>query len=133
MTAPAPTTKSGTVVKPVALDHVALNVGDVPAALTFYTEVLGLTQNFTRPDVGFAGAWLEVGGPEQMVHLIEAAAPPNVGQHFALLYDSVEEMTAYLRELGYEVTEPVINGAGRHQAFMSDPWGNGIEIHGLPD
>ena len=63
---------------------------DVPAAVTFYTEVMGLTQNFTRPDFGFPGAWFDA-GEGQMVHLIEAPAPPNLGQHFALLYDSVEE------------------------------------------
>jgi glyoxylase I family protein len=118
-------------IKPTALDHVALNVGDVPAAVTFYTEVMGLTQNFTRPDFGFPGAWFDA-GEGQMVHLIEAPAPPNLGQHFALLYDSVEETVEYLRGLGFEVTDPVVNGSGRHQAFMSDPWGNGIEIHGLP-
>lgn len=116
---------------PNGVDHVALNVPDVPAAITFYTEVLGLTQNFTRPDFGFAGAWLDAGG--QQVHLIELPAPPNLGQHFALLYDSVDVMVEYLRGLGLEVTDPVVNGAGRHQAFVSDPWGNGIEIHQLPD
>jgi glyoxylase I family protein len=120
-----------TAVKPNGVDHVALNVPDVPAAVTFYTEVLGLTQNFDRPDFGFAGAWLDAGA--QQVHLIELPAPPNMGQHFALLYDSVDEMVEYLRGLGLEVTDPVVNGAGRHQAFVSDPWGNGIEIHQLPD
>ena len=68
-----------------------------------------------------------------MVHLIEAPVPPNMGQHFALLYESVEEAVVYLRDEGLKVTDPVVNGAGRHQAFVSDPWGNGIEIHGLPD
>jgi glyoxylase I family protein len=119
------------VVKPNGVDHVALNVPDVPAAVTFYTEVLGLTVNDSRPDFGFAGAWLDAGG--QQVHLIELPAPPNMGQHFALLYDSVDQVVEYLRGLGLEVTDPVVNGAGRHQAFVSDPWGNGIEIHQLPD
>ncbi|HEX3794551.1 MAG TPA: VOC family protein [Acidimicrobiales bacterium] len=116
---------------PNGIDHVALNVPDVPAAIAFYTEHLGLTQNFTRPDFGFAGAWLNAGG--QQVHLIELEAPPNVGQHFAILYDSVDQVVEYLRGQGFKVTDPVVNGAGRHQAFVSDPWGNGIEIHQLPD
>src|SRR5580704_5193553 len=116
---------------PNGIDHVQVNVTDVPAAIEFYTEHLGLTQNFTRPDFGFAGAWLDAGG--QQVHLIELPAPPNMGQHFALLYDSVDVMVDHLRSLGLEVTDPVVNGAGRHQAFVSDPWGNGIEIHQLPD
>jgi glyoxylase I family protein len=115
---------------PNGVDHVALNVPDVPAAVTFYTEVLGLTENLGRPDFGFAGAWLDAGN--QQVHLIELPAPPNLGQHFALLYDNVEKMVAHLRGLGLEVTDPVVNGAGRTQAFVSDPFGNGIEIHQLP-
>jgi catechol 2,3-dioxygenase-like lactoylglutathione lyase family enzyme len=120
-----------TTVKPNGVDHVALNVPDVPAAVEFYTNVLGLTQNFDRPDFGFAGAWLDAGA--QQVHLIELPAPPNMGQHFALLYDDIYVVVDYLRGLGLEVTDPVINGAKRHQAFVSDPWGNGIELHQLPD
>jgi len=118
-------------VTPNGLDHVALNVSDVPAAVIFYTDVLGLTQNHGRPDFGFPGAWLDTGG--QQVHLIEASAPPNLGQHFALLYDDIEVVVTHLRGLGLKVTDPVVNGAGRHQAFVSDPWGNGIELHQLPD
>lgn len=120
-----------TTVKPNGVDHVALNVPDVPAAVEFYTNVLGLTQNFDRPDFGFAGAWLDAGA--QQVHLIELPAPPNMGQHFALLYDDIYVVVDYLRGLGLEVTDPVINGTKRHQAFVSDPWGNGIELHQLPD
>ena len=70
-------------VAPVGVDHVAINVPDVPGAIAFYTEQLGLVQNFTRPDFGFAGAWLDTASGQQ-VHLIELPAPPNVGQHFAL-------------------------------------------------
>jgi glyoxylase I family protein len=112
---------------PTGVDHVAINVTDVPAAVTFYTEVLGLTQNHERPDFGFAGAWLDAGG--QQVHLIELPAPPNMGQHFALLYDDLEAVVAELREKGLEVTDPKPSGPGRTQAFVSDPWGNGIELH----
>ena len=63
-------------VAPTGVDHVALNVPDVPGAIAFYTEKLGLTQNFTRPDFGFAGAWLDTANGQQ-VHLIELPAPPN--------------------------------------------------------
>jgi glyoxylase I family protein len=116
---------------PNGVDHVALNVPDVPGAVTFYTEVLGLTQNHGRPDFGFDGAWLDAGN--QQVHLIELPAPPNIGQHFALLYDDVDAKVAHLRGLGLEVTYPVTNGARRRQAFVSDPWGNGIELHQILD
>ncbi len=119
-------------VAPVGVDHVAINVPDVPGAIVFYTETMGLVQNFTRPDFGFAGAWLDTASGQQ-VHLIELGPPPNVGQHFALVYDDIEAAVAELRARGVEVTDPVDVGVtGRKQAFCSDPWGNGIEIHSRP-
>jgi glyoxylase I family protein len=116
-------------VTPNGVDHVAINVPDVPAAVTFYTEVLGLTPNHERPDFGFPGAWLDAGASGQQIHLIELPAAPNVGQHFALLYDDLDAVVAELREKGFEVSDPKPSGPGRHQAFVSDPWGNGIELH----
>ncbi len=112
---------------PNGVDHVAINVPDVPGAITFYTEVLGLTQNHDRPDFGFAGAWLDAGG--QQVHLIELPAAPNVGQHFALLYDDLAAVVQELRDQGYEVSDIAPTSPGRHQAFINDPWGNAIELH----
>jgi catechol 2,3-dioxygenase-like lactoylglutathione lyase family enzyme len=114
-------------VTPTGVDHVAINVEDVPAAITFYTEVLGLTQNHERPDFGFPGAWLDAGG--QQVHLIELPPAPNVGQHFALLYADLDAVVAALRAQGLEVSDPNPSGPGRHQAFTTDPWGNSIELH----
>ena len=63
-------------VAPTGVDHVAINVADVPGGIAFYTEKIGLVQNFTRPDFGFAGAWLDTANGQQ-VHLIELAPPPN--------------------------------------------------------
>ncbi|HEY1827963.1 MAG TPA: VOC family protein [Acidimicrobiales bacterium] len=112
---------------PHGVDHVAINVPDVPGAITFYTDVLGLKLNGDRPDFGFAGAWLDAGG--QQVHLIELPAAPNVGQHFALLYDDLPGVVEALRGRGYEVSDIKPTSPGRTQAFMNDPWGNGIELH----
>ena len=119
-------------VTPMGVDHVALNVPDVAGAIAFYTGKLGLTQNFTRPDFGFAGAWLDTANGQQ-VHLIELPAPPNVGQHFALVYADLDAVVAELRSRGLEVSDAVpVGTTGRHQAFTTDPWGNGIELHQRP-
>lgn len=119
-------------VTPTDLDHVALNVTDVPAGIAFYTEKLGLVQNFTRPDFGFPGAWLDTAGGQQ-VHLIEAPAPPNLGQHFALVFEDLAATVEVLRARGLSVSDPVpVGQTGRQQAFTSDPWGNGIELHQRP-
>jgi glyoxylase I family protein len=112
---------------PRGIDHVALNVPDVPAALAFYTDVLGLTQRDDRPDFGIAGAWLNAG--EQQVHLIELPPPTNMGQHFALLYDDLTDVVAQLRAQGLTVSDPATSSPGRQQAFTNDPWGNAIELH----
>ena len=40
-------------VAPDGVDHVAINVPDVPGGIAFYTETMGLVQNHTRPDFGF--------------------------------------------------------------------------------
>jgi len=119
-------------VAPMGLDHVAINVPDVPGGIAFYTEMLGLVQNDSRPDFGFPGAWLDTAGGQQ-VHLIEGTVPPNVGQHFALVFDDLPAAVEELRGRGLEVTDWVDVGAtGRLQAFTTDPWGNAIELHQRP-
>ena len=106
--------------------HVSINVPDVDAAVRFYTEVLGLTVRTDRPDFGFPGAWLDVG--DQQVHLIEAPAPPNLGQHFAVRVGDLDATIAELRGRGIEVSDASPVGTGR-QAFLSDPAGNVVELH----
>jgi glyoxylase I family protein len=113
-------------VQPSGIHHVSINVDDVPKAVTFYTEVLGFEQRGDRPDFGFDGAWLDVGG--QQVHLIKAPVPANAGQHFAVRVDDIEVTIKELRERGIEVSDP-ISVNRNFQAFLSDPDGNYIELH----
>ncbi len=109
-----------------AVHHVSINVADVPAAIAFYTDVLGLVRRTDRPELGIDGAWLDAGG--QQVHLIEAPPPPNVGQHFALRVDDIDATIAELRDRGLEVSDAMGVGTGR-QAFLQDPSGNTVELH----
>jgi catechol 2,3-dioxygenase-like lactoylglutathione lyase family enzyme len=115
-------------VKPLAIHHVALNVRDLDEALAFYQGALGLATRTDRPDFGFRGAWLDVG--DQQLHLLEAAAPSNLGQHFAVLVDNLDAVVAELRAGGHRLTDPAPVGTS-HQAFISDPSGNVIELHEL--
>lgn len=112
--------------QPTAVHHVSINVRDVDAALTFYVDQLGLVQRADRPDFGFAGAWLDAGG--QQVHLIQAEPPGALGQHFALLVDDLDAVIAELRGKGLDVSDASAVGTGR-QAFLTDPSGNGVELH----
>jgi glyoxylase I family protein len=112
--------------RPLAVHHVSINVGDVDAALRFYCGTLGLEQRTDRPDFGFGGAWLDAGG--QQVHLIEGTTPADHGQHFALLVEDLDGTVAALRAGGVEVSGPRPVGTSR-QAFVSDPSGNLVELH----
>ena len=112
--------------RPLAVHHVSINVRDVDEAARFYVEQLGLVRRNDRPDFGFAGTWLDAGG--QQVHLIEGDPPAAVGQHFALQVDDLDAAVAELRSRGVHVSDPSPVGSGR-QAFLSDPSGNGIELH----
>jgi len=112
--------------RPLAVHHVSINVADVDAALRFYVGRLGFTVRDDRPDFGFGGAWLDVGG--QQVHLIEAEPPAGVGQHFAVLVDDLDAVVTELRAEGLEVSEPS-PVATNVQAFLHDPSGNLVELH----
>jgi catechol 2,3-dioxygenase-like lactoylglutathione lyase family enzyme len=113
-------------VRATGVHHVSINVTDVDEAIGFYTDVLGLTVRGDRPDFGFGGAWLDVGG--QQVHLIESPVPQGLGQHFALRVDDLDGVVAELRSGGVEVSDPSPVGTSR-QAFLSDPAGNLVELH----
>ena len=112
--------------KPLAVHHVSLNVSDVEAAVSFYTDVLGLSVRDDRPDFGFGGAWLDAGG--QQVHLIQSDAVPAPGQHFAIQVGKLSDVVTELRGRGVEVAEPMAVGTGL-QTFVTDPSGNLVELH----
>jgi len=115
--------------RPVAVHHVSINVDDVDAALAFYVGMLGFTARDDRPDFGFGGAWLDVGG--QQVHLIEAPVPADQGQHFAVLVDDLVATAEELRATGLAVSD--VTPVGKNlQAFVHDPSGNTVELHQQP-
>ena len=69
----------------LGIHHVSINVNDVAEAERFYCEVLGL-EKLPRPDLGFAGAWLQTGA--QQVHLLgKGSVEPLPEQHYAFLID----------------------------------------------
>jgi len=112
--------------EPLDIHHVSVNVSDVAENVAFYTEVLGGSVRSDRPDLGVAGAWINLGTQE--VHLIEATVPPNVGQHFAIRVGDLDDAVDGLRSKGVDVEEPFSIGSDR-QTFIHDPAGNLIELH----
>jgi len=112
--------------EPLAVHHVSINVPDVGAALSFYTEVLGGTVRDDRPDFGFGGAWIDLGTSQ--LHLLEATAPTVLGQHFAIQVSDLAATVAELRGRGVDVHDPSPVGPGL-QTFVADPAGNTVELY----
>ena len=112
--------------EPLAIHHVSLNVPDVEDAVRFYTEVIGGELRGDRPDFGVAGAWIDVGTTQ--VHLVEAPAPPNLGQHFAVQVADLDLVVEEMRSKDLVVGDPITVGRNR-QTFLADPAGNVVELH----
>lgn len=110
----------------LGIHHVALNVTDVEEGIRFYVDVLGGTVRTDRPELGIAGAWIDLGS--QQIHLVEAPVPRNLGQHVAVRVADLDDAVRELRERGVDVADPSGVGAGR-QTFINDPAGNPIELH----
>ena len=56
--------------------HASLLVSDTQRAVDFYRTILGLQPNANRPDLGYPGAWLDIGA--QQIHLLELPNPDPV-------------------------------------------------------
>lgn len=112
--------------RPLGIHHVAINVTDVSRSVDFYTRLLGGSVREDRPDLGIAGAWIDL-GPQQ-VHLVELPLPGDAGQHFAVQVEDVAGAVAELRGSGLEVADAVQVGSDL-QTFVADPDGNVVELH----
>jgi len=113
------------------LGAVHLTVADIERSVAFYRDALGL--QVARRDE--RGAALGAGGEELVVLHAEPGARPagrHAGLfHYALLYESREELARAVRRLA--ATQTGISGASDHGVseaiYLSDPDGNGIELY----
>ena len=80
----------------LSIHHVSVLVADTAKALDFYCGLLGLELDHNRPDLGFPGAWVNI-GPQQ-IHILELDNPDPVegrpthggrDRHLALLVDDL--------------------------------------------
>ncbi|MBT3063020.1 MAG: VOC family protein [Candidatus Thiodiazotropha sp.] len=116
----------------IELHHVSLLVADTGRSLSFYQDLLGLEIDPSRPDLGFPGAWLKVGG--QQIHLLELDNPdaqadrPEHGgrdRHTAFIVDNLDTLRARLDQAGIDYT---LSRSGRRALFCRDPDRNTIEL-----
>lgn len=114
------------------IDHVSVVVADVERSLEFYHGLLGLEVDHERPDLGYPGAWLKVGG--QQLHLLQVANPDPVSgrpahggrdRHLALRVNDLDGLKHALERMGVRFT---MSRSGRAALFCRDPDGNAIEL-----
>jgi glyoxylase I family protein len=118
--------------KVTELHHASLLVADTERALAFYQGLLGLPVDPCRPDLGYPGAWIQVGA--RQIHLLELPNPDPVegrpahggrDRHIALLITDLGWLVKRLDGGGLPYT---LSRSGRRALFCRDPDGNALEF-----
>jgi len=100
----------------VGINHVALEVGDIDEALSFWESIFGPLELRGRSG---RMAFIDMG--DQFIALASGhSQPPDAARHFGLVVDDKEAVRARLQELG-------IPASGRGLDFR-DPWDNQIQV-----
>lgn len=112
--------------------HAALIVSDLARSMAFYRELLELSVDEGRPDLGYPGAWLAVAG--QQIHLLVLANPdpvtdrpahPGHDRHIAFRVSDLSRLEGKLEAKGIPFSR---SRSGRRALFCRDPDGNGLEF-----
>jgi len=100
----------------VGINHVALEVGDLEAALDLYGRLFAFELRGRAPGMAF----LDMG--DQFLALSEGRRQPrDDGRHFGLVVDDKQAVRAAVEREGLDVLP------GRRLDFY-DPWGNRFEV-----
>ncbi len=100
----------------VGINHVALEVGELEAALEFYGAIFQLGAIEREPGMAF----IDMG--DQFLALSQGRTqPPDQARHFGLVVDDKPAARAALEARGAEVLP------GRRLDFL-DPWGNQVQV-----
>jgi lactoylglutathione lyase len=100
----------------IGINHVALEVGDLDAALELYGRLFELKLRGR----GRGMAFLDIG--DQFLALSEGRRQgPDEGRHFGLVVDDREAVRAALKQAG-------IDELPSRGLRFRDPWGNSFEI-----
>jgi lactoylglutathione lyase len=102
----------------IGFNHVALEVGDIDAALSFYARLFEFDLRGKSEDMAFINL-----GDQFLALQKGRRQPPDDGRHFGLVVDDKDAVRQALVEAGVEML------AGPFLDFR-DPWGNRIEIVG---
>jgi glyoxylase I family protein len=115
-----------------AILHASIIVDDTERSLQFYRDILGIPVNDGRPDLGYPGAWLQIG--LQQIHLLELNNPDPVDgrplhggrdRHIAIAVDNLSALQNRLDKAGLKYSS---SKSGRRALFVRDPDGNACEF-----
>ncbi|CDZ77238.1 Metallothiol transferase FosB 2 [Legionella massiliensis] len=100
----------------VGINHVALEVGNIEEALSFYEEIF----SFKLRGKGKSMAFIDLG--DQFLALMKSEnTVPDKGRHFGLVVDNRNNV----KELAIKAGAKLIDG--QFLDFL-DPWGNRIQV-----
>ncbi len=104
----------------VGINHVALAVGDVDAALAFYRSLF----EFELRGRSESSAFLDMGDQFLALAEVEDPGPPDAHRHFGLVVDDPD-----IVERRLEDTDAESLGEGDFR----DPWGNFVQVVAYED
>lgn len=115
-----------------SIAHASFMVSDTQRALSFYCDVLGMQIDDARPDLGYEGAWLNIG--DNQIHLLElpsidpvSGRPPHGGRdrHVAFYVEDIDQLQSALENAGVVYS---MSRSGRRALFCRDPDSNALEF-----
>ena len=102
--------------KMVGMNHVAIEVGDIEAALAFYGRIF----DFTLRGKGKTNAFIDMG--DQFINLTQVSTEHRDSpRHFGLVVDDRSAVRDLVKAAGGELLD------GPFLDFL-DPWGNRVEV-----
>ena len=100
----------------VGVNHIALEVGDLDEALSFYGQIFEIELRGRMRGMAF----IDMG--DQFIALSEGRTqPPDQARHIGIVVDDRDAVRAALEKAGVEIAP------GRGLDFR-DPWGNHLQI-----
>jgi catechol 2,3-dioxygenase-like lactoylglutathione lyase family enzyme len=115
------------------IDHINIGTDRLEETCAFFRDVLGLTEGFRPPFVGFGGAWL-YSGDAAVVHLVDLPKGKRPSEeaaldHFAFAIDDYDDAVRRLDAAGLAYEPAEAPGGGIRQLFVTELNGVTIELN----
>ena len=117
-----------------SIHHASMIISNIETSKRFYQDILGLSVDQGRPELGYPGLWLTVG--TQQIHLLQLENPDPVegrpehggrDRHIAFAVKDFNQLVNRLESANIPYT---MSRSGRAALFCRDPDGNALEFIG---